>query len=85
MVDYQCGDRLRLDAARSLTPSATPEGEEIPEVPVRLGLTARLGRNVYYRLVEEAEQRPGRPGWVELGLFSGETWQPLGSVPAEAL
>ncbi len=79
------GDRLRLDEAHPLRPSPTPEGEEIPEVPVRLGLGARLGRNVYYRLVEEAEQRPGRPGWVELGLRSGGTWQPLGHVPAEAL
>ncbi|QTF94152.1 DUF1285 domain-containing protein, partial [Halomonas sp. BM-2019] len=51
------GDRLMLDETRRLTLSETPSGETVPEVPVRFGLAARLGRNVYYRLVEVAEHR----------------------------
>ncbi|MCE8012237.1 DUF1285 domain-containing protein [Billgrantia desiderata] len=78
------GDRLRLDETHRLRLSATPEGAQVPEVPVRFGLAARLGRNVYYRLVEAAEQRPRSDGSTELGLTSAGCWQPLGELPAEA-
>ncbi|MFG6178206.1 DUF1285 domain-containing protein [Halomonas sp. THAF12] len=67
------GDRVRLDEAHRLTVSATPLGEHVPEVPVRFGLAARLSRNVFYRLVESAEQRG-----AELGLESSGVWQSLG-------
>lgn len=67
------GDRVRLDEHRRLTVTATPRGEAVPEVPVRFGLAARLGRNVFYRLAEAAERRGD-----ELGLQSGGAWQPLG-------
>ncbi|WP_136248530.1 DUF1285 domain-containing protein [Halomonas borealis] len=73
------GDRLRLDAERCLTVTATPRGEAVPEVPVRFGLAARLSRNVFYRLVEVAETRG-----TELGLESGGAWQPLGRWDDEA-
>ncbi|MDX5434086.1 MAG: DUF1285 domain-containing protein, partial [Halomonas sp.] len=53
-------------------------------VPVRFGLAARLGRNVFYRLVEHAEQQRGEDGVIELGLTSAGCWQPLGELPAEA-
>ncbi|MDX5379582.1 MAG: DUF1285 domain-containing protein [Halomonas sp.] len=78
------GDRVRLDATHRLEVTVTPEGEQVPEVPVRFGLAARLGRNVYYRLVESAEQRTGTGGVIELGLLSDDCWQPLGELPAEA-
>ncbi|MCE8020051.1 DUF1285 domain-containing protein [Halomonas sp. MCCC 1A11036] len=78
------GDRLRLDEVHRLRVSATPDGVLVPEVPVRFGLAARLGRNVFYRLVEHAEQRRGKEGVVELGLTSAGCWQPLGELPAEA-
>lgn len=76
------GDRLMLDEARRLTPSETPAGETVPEVPVRFGLSARLGRNVYYRLVEAAESRALPDGGEELGLVSDGAWQPLGRLAA---
>ncbi|QFU02210.1 hypothetical protein FIU83_11205 [Halomonas sp. THAF5a] len=76
------GDRVRLDEACRLVLSETPTGETIPEVPIRFGLSARLGRNVYYRLVEGAESREGERGDLELGLTSGGVWQPLGRLEA---
>lgn len=72
------GDRLVLNAQHRLSLSETPRGEVVPEVPVRFGLAARLGRNLYYRLVELAETRDLPGGGQELGLVSGGVWQPLG-------
>lgn len=74
------GDRLALGEERRLSLSETPAGETVPEVPVRFGLTARLGRNVYYRLVESAERRALPGGGEELGLVSDGVWQPLGCL-----
>ena len=74
------GDRLVLDERHRLCLSETPRGETVAEVPVRFGLAARLGRNVYYRLVELAESRPLAEGGEELGLVSGGVWQPLGRL-----
>ncbi|EWG98992.1 DUF1285 family C-terminal domain-containing protein [Halomonas sp. BC04] len=56
----------------------------VPEVDIRFGLSARLGRNVFYRLVEAGEQRTTDTGRIELGLTSGGVWQPLGELPGDA-
>ncbi|MBS9402139.1 DUF1285 domain-containing protein [Halomonas sp. TRM85114] len=78
------GDRLVLDEHHRLTLSETPAGECVPEVAVRFGLAARLGRNVYYRLVDQAENRELTNGGQELGLESGGVWHPLGRLdPSE--
>ena len=77
------GDRLRLGAEHRFSLSETPDGTTVPEVGVRFGLAARLGRNLYYRLVDNAEARPGEGGSAELGLVSDGVWQPLGRLPAE--
>lgn len=74
------GDRLTLDETHCLHPGTTPEGEAVPEVPVRFGLSARLGRNVYYRLVEEAETCRVDAQTMELGLASAGIWHPLGRI-----
>ncbi len=79
------GDRLALDEHHRLTLSETPGGERVPEVPVRFGLAARLGRNVYYRLVDQAESRELATGGQELGLESGGVWQPLGRLDREGV
>ena len=79
------GDRVTLGKTHRLVLSETPAGETVPEVPVRFGLAARLGRNVYYRLVEEAETRDLGNGTIELGLTSQDTWQPLGRLDAGTL
>lgn len=76
------GDRLPLGHEHRLVISETPEGGPVPEVAVRFGLGARLYRNVYYRLIDVAEQRESN-GQVELGLVSDGVWQPLGQVDAE--
>ncbi len=78
------GDRLALDETHRLELSETPDGATIPEVAVRFGLAARLGRNVYYRLVEQAETRELGGGDIELGLTSRGIWQPLGRLDAAA-
>lgn len=78
------GDRLALGETHRLVPSETPAGETVPEVAVRFGLGARLGRNVYYRLVEAAESRPLASGGEELGILSDGVWQPLGRLDGEA-
>lgn len=78
------GDRVELDASHRFILSETPSGETIPEVPVRFGLAARLNRNVYYRLVEEAESRQVAGGLLELGLDSAGCWQPLGRLDDDA-
>ncbi|WP_168014225.1 DUF1285 domain-containing protein [Halomonas salinarum] len=65
--------RLRLD-------------HDIPSVPVRFGLSARLHRNVYYRLIEQAQTREisgAEPPAQELGLESAGVWQPLGRFSEE--
>ena len=77
------GDRLPLDAEHRLQVTVTPDGEQVPEVPVRAGLSARLGRNLYYRLVEQAELRQQAGGVTEVGLTSAGVWQVLGELPAE--
>lgn len=77
------GDRVVLDASHLFTLSRTPSGEEVPEVPVRFGLSARLNRNVYYRLVERAESREWAGG-TELGLTSHDHWHILGRLDADA-
>lgn len=77
------GDRLALDADHPFTLSQTPAGECVPEVPVRFGLAARLGRNVFYRLVEEAVPFTLDDGRDALGLESGGVWHPLGLVDGE--
>ncbi|MGM1053565.1 MAG: DUF1285 domain-containing protein [Pseudomonadota bacterium] len=74
------GDRLALGEARRLSLSETPASETVPEVAVRFGMAARLGRNVYYRLVEVAERRALPGGGEELGLVSDGVWQPLGRL-----
>lgn len=79
------GDRVPLDEDHRLALSETPAGESVPEVPVRFGLVARLGRNVYYRLVEQAESREFDEGGIELGLTSGGAWHPLGRLEAGQL
>lgn len=76
----QYGDRIRLDDEHRLSVTDTPNGEAVPEVAVRFGMAARLGRNVFYRLVEQAEplKEPLAEGQWQLVLTSGGIKHPLG-------
>ncbi|WP_346798773.1 DUF1285 domain-containing protein [Halomonas sp. Bachu 37] len=79
----QLGDSVRLGREHCLSVTQTPSGEQVPQVPVRFGLAARLNRNVYYQLVEAASVRPLACGASELGVESDGVWQPLGSIDKE--
>ncbi|MFG6666685.1 DUF1285 domain-containing protein [Halomonas sp. HNIBRBA4712] len=80
----QFDDVVRLDAEHPMTLSEAPSGEPMPEVPVRFGLSARLHRNVYYRLVDEAvleESGAIQRLWLE---SAGERFL-LGELDADTL
>ena len=62
----------------------TPQGEAVPQLPVRFGLAARLHRNVYYQLVEAAETRDAMDGKTEIGVMSAGHWFVLGQVDSES-
>ena len=75
---------VRLDAAHPLSVTLTPQGEAVPQLPVRFGLAARLHRNVYYQLVDAAEARENDDGTTEIGLMSAGQWFALGQLDDEA-
>ncbi|MHC9034913.1 DUF1285 family C-terminal domain-containing protein, partial [Cobetia marina] len=79
------GDIVRLEGDTRLTLSETPDGLWLPEAPVRFGLAARLHRNLYYRLLEEAEMRELDNGDQALGFMSDGHWQMLGVLSARDL
>ncbi|WP_227368396.1 DUF1285 domain-containing protein [Halomonas sp. M20] len=79
------GDCLDLGNDHQLAVAENQEGDSVPDVAVRFGLRARLNRNVYYRLIELAEQRSDSQGRTELGIVSQDVWQPLGAVDTESL
>jgi len=76
----QFDDVVCLDAEHPLSVTLTPQGEAVPQLPVRFGLAARLHRNVYYRLVEAAETRENDDGTHEIGLMSAGQWFALGKL-----
>ncbi|MGQ7247003.1 DUF1285 domain-containing protein [Halomonas sp. V046] len=73
------GERVVLGHEHRLTVTETPAAEAVPEVNLRLGLAARLGRNVFYRLAEHGELA-AEGDRQALGLTSGGVWQPLGRI-----
>ncbi|GHC20611.1 DUF1285 domain-containing protein [Aidingimonas halophila] len=83
-VTTNMADRFCLEADHRVRLSKTPNGDWLPEVPVRFGLAARFHRNVFYRLVAQAEQRE-EGGWMELGITSDGLWHPLGRVEKNTL
>lgn len=74
----QFDDVVRLDHQHPLTLTATPDGELAPECAVRFGLAARLHRNVFYRLVEQAQIHELAGGCSECRLYSAGEWYRLG-------
>ena len=81
----QFDDVIRLDGEHPLSITLTPQGEAVPQLPVRFGLAARLHRNVYYQLVEAAETREVDNGVAEVGLMSAGQWFALGQLDDESL
>jgi hypothetical protein len=64
------------------SPAGDPELSDAPApyILVRDRLEARIGRAVFYELVELAEERQ-TPQGIELGVWSGQTFFPLGQLP----
>ena len=57
-------------------------GEPSPYILIRDRLAARIARPVFYELVDRAVARETGKG-TELGLWSGQIFFPLGSLPSE--
>jgi len=55
-------------------------GAPAPYILIRDRLEARIGRAVFYELVELAVERQ-TPQGTELGVWSGQTFFPLGQLP----
>jgi hypothetical protein len=68
-----------LDAAHPMRLERTPEGAQVPYVTVRDRLEARVGRSVFYHMVELAEPAPDGHDDV-VGVWSAGRFFPLGSV-----
>jgi hypothetical protein len=70
------GEHVLLDVAHPLTVAVDRHsGEPRPYLQLERGLSARISRAVFYRLVEAAEQRGD-----ELGLISAGRWFVLGAA-----
>lgn len=81
MLTTNVGEQVTLGAQHRLVVTPTPAGERIPQLDLAHGVAARLGRNVFYQLVEQGQRRQLSDGtW--LGLESGGYWQPLGNIEA---
>ncbi|AVU09251.1 MULTISPECIES: DUF1285 domain-containing protein [unclassified Halomonas] len=78
----QFDDVVRLDEQHPMALTAIAGGERMPEVAVRFGLGARLHRNVYYRLVEQAIPHDIEGGGSQLRLYSAGSWHLLGELSA---
>jgi hypothetical protein len=68
------GEQVLLDAAHPLTVNAG-SGEPHPVLSLERGLSARLTRALFYRLVDLAETRG-----TELGVDSAGSWFSLGAL-----
>jgi hypothetical protein len=82
ITGFHLGDHLSLttnfDEAVELTGGKTFFLKaDIPYIEVRPGLLARIGRNVFYQLIEKAGLKDGR-----IGLQAGADWHDLGKADA---
>lgn len=70
------GEHVLLDERHGLTVVVDADSDEPrPYLQLDNGLTARVDRAVFYRLIESAEERAG-----EYGIVSAGEWFALGSV-----
>lgn len=69
------GERVLLDEEHPLTVVADSASEEPrPYLQLERGLTARISRAVFYRIIDAAEERDG-----QYGLWSSGQWFGLGA------
>ncbi|REC96087.1 DUF1285 domain-containing protein [Kushneria indalinina] len=76
VLTTQTGEHATLNGDCCLV---TDEDTEIPRVNLRHGLSARLSRQCWYHLVEQAECVEDDQGRLHMGLHSGGHWHALGA------
>lgn len=79
LLTTQTGEYAMLDNHCRLI---TDDETDIPRVILRHGLSARLSRQCWYYLVEQAECREDAEGRLHMGLQSGGHWHVLGAPVA---
>ncbi|WP_461534698.1 DUF1285 domain-containing protein [Spongorhabdus nitratireducens] len=73
-------DEVVLNTENPLRIEQTSNGENLPYINVRDRLDARLHRNVFYQLVEMAEEQQLQDKTL-LGIYSGGQFHSLGELP----
>ena len=79
LMETNMGDRLIVNTDHPIRVETTASGEPAPYVLVRGRLEARLHRNVFYQLVDIAEEKE-IDGKKLLGVMSAGEFFPLGEV-----
>lgn len=79
LLTTQTGEHATLDSHCRLI---TDDETDIPRVIWRHGLSARLSRQCWYYLVEQAECFEDAQGHLHMGLQSGGHWHALGAPVA---
>ncbi|MBS99954.1 MAG: hypothetical protein CMI01_14910 [Oceanospirillaceae bacterium] len=74
------GDRVTAGPAHPLTVVESERGEPQPSLLVRFGMSGRINRNLFYRLVEMAATEECAEGGEELVLYSGGERFSLGRI-----
>ncbi|WP_027855670.1 DUF1285 domain-containing protein [Marinobacterium litorale] len=74
------GDRVAAGPAHPLTVVESERGEPQPSLLVRFGMSGRINRNLFYRLVELAATEECAEGGEELALYSGGERFSLGRI-----
>lgn len=80
--DITVGEDHPVELRQPPEPLRDEEGSLVPYVNVRRNLWARLHQNVYYQLIEQAEQVTRDSGDLALTLRSGNYTFTLGVLPA---
>ena len=75
------GDTVTADADHPLQVDINAQGEPHPILEIRRGLKALVNRNVFYRLVDMAQQGPDGDK-QQLGVYSSGRFFSLGRLPA---
>ncbi len=73
---------LGADCPMWLKP-AQNSGLELPYIKVRGGLTARVGRNMFYYLIENHAVQQLVDGQLYSGIYSSGCFYPLGTLPED--
>lgn len=74
------GDQVIASPDHPIELLSNTHEQEVPYITVRAGLRARIGRNLFYYLVEHFAEELLFEGRLYLGVFSSENFYPLGTL-----